>query len=261
LFALLDNLQNRSCKTPLDLESPSRLVVFFSCLAALEAKAAPEPHFIVLPGIEGPSPCARGIVLGLRQTHPDATFEIFDWTTGSPTRMLYHVQAWNRNVSVAGSLAAHIASLQARQPDRPIVLIGHSGGGAMAIMVLDLLPPSVSVQQVILLAPDISPTYPLSTALERTVQGIDLFYSNLDCFVLGAATYTVGTIDRIRTPAAGMLGFRSPPSSDTIATSLYATKLHQHAYDPAMSLTGHFGGHLTCTLPEFVSRYVSSVLR
>jgi hypothetical protein len=58
-----------------------------------------------------------------------------------------------------------------------------------------------------------------------------------------------------------MIGFRSPPSSDNIATSLYVTKLHQHGYDPAMSLTGHFGGHFTCTLPDFVSRYVSPVLR
>jgi pimeloyl-ACP methyl ester carboxylesterase len=233
----------------------------FWCTVASPAWASPQPHFIVLPGIEGVSPCSKGIVSGLRQTHPNATFEIFDWTTGNAARMLYHVQAWQRNQSVAGYLADHIASLQTQQPDRPIVLIGHSGGGAMAVMVLNQLPPGFKIRQAILLAPDISPTYPLSTALERTVQGIDVFYSNLDCIVLGAAAYTAGTIDRVRTPAAGMIGFRQPATSDAVALSLYATKLHQHGYDPAMSLTGHFGGHFTCTLPEFVKSYVSPVLR
>jgi pimeloyl-ACP methyl ester carboxylesterase len=231
------------------------------CLVTANATAAPEPHFIVLPGIEGLSPCARGIVSGLRQSHPDATFEVFDWTTGNAARMLYHVQAWQRNQGVAASLADRIAALQMRQPDRPIILVGHSGGGAMAIMALDQLPPGFKIHQAILLAPDLSPFYPLANALDRTVQGIDVFYSNFDCVVLGAATYMVGTIDRVRTPAAGMIGFRQPTSSDFVSTSLYAAKLHQHGYDPAMSLTGHFGGHLTCTLPEFVNRYVNPVLR
>jgi hypothetical protein len=117
------------------------------------------------------------------------------------------------------------------------------------------------IHQAILLAPALSPLYPLATALDRTDQGIDVFYSNLDCVVLGAGTYTVGTIDRVRTPASGMVGFRLPLNADYVALSLYGTKLHQHGYDPAMSLTGHFGGHLTCTLPEFVNRYVSTVLR
>jgi len=205
--------------------------------------------------------CARGIVSGLRQTHPDATFEIFDWTTGHASLMLYHVQAWQRNQSVAGCLADHIAAIQSRQPNRPIVLVGHSGGGAMAVMALDQLPPGFKIQQAILLAPDVSPSYPLETALGKTVQGIDVFYSNLDWVVLGAATYTVGTIDRVWTPAAGMVGFRTQQSSDVLGKNLYATKLHQHGYDPAMSFSGHFGGHFTCTLPEFVKSYVSPVLR
>jgi pimeloyl-ACP methyl ester carboxylesterase len=237
------------------------LLLIFWISLSLPASAAPEPHFIILPGIEGPSPCARGIVSGLRQMHPDATFETFDWTTGNFSRMLYHVQAWQRNQDIAGTLAEHIIALQTWQPERPIVLIGHSGGGAMAIMVLDQLPPGFQIQQAILLAPDLSPIYPMATALDRTVQGIDVFYSNLDCVVLGAATYAVGTIDRIRTPAAGMIGFRLPVNSDTVAANHYGTKLHQHGYDPAMSFTGHFGGHFTCTLPEFVNRYVGSVLR
>lgn len=240
-----------------------RLGLLLTCwsVMALPALAAPEPHIIVLPGIEGSSPCARGIVSGLRQTHPNATYEIYDWTTGHATRMLYHVVAWNRNQSVAALLAEHIVTLQTQQPDRPIILVGHSGGGAMAIVALEQLPPGYRVHQAILLAPDLAPGHPLATSLDRTLQGIDVFHSKLDCVILGAATTSVGTIDRVWTPAAGMVGFHSPPCSDEMSVSLYATKLRQHGYEVAMSRTGHFGGHFTCTLPEFVNRYVSPSLR
>jgi hypothetical protein len=131
----------------------------------------------------------------------------------------------------------------------------------MAIMALDQLPEGYRIHQAILLAPDLSPSYPLTNALGRSVHGIDVFYSNLDVFVLGAATYTVGTIDRVWTPAAGMVGFRLPAGLDSESANLYSSKLHQHGYDPAMSLTGHLGGHLTCTLPEFVKSYVGAALR
>lgn len=240
-----------------------RLGLLLTCwsVTALPALATPEPHIIVLPGIEGPSPCARGIISGLRQTYPNATYEIFDWTTGRATRMLYHVVAWNRNQNVACQLAEHIVTLQNQQPYRPIILVGHSGGGAMAIVALEQLPPGYRIHQAILLAPDIAPSHPLATSLDRTVQGIDVFHSRLDCLILGAATTSVGTIDRVWTPAAGMVGFHSPRGADEGSQFLYAAKLHQHGYEPAMSLTGHFGGHFTCTLPEFVNRYVSPAIR
>jgi pimeloyl-ACP methyl ester carboxylesterase len=220
--------------------------------------AAAEPHYIVLPGIEGPSPCVRGIISGLRQSHPYATYEVYDWTTGHAYRMLYHVRAWNRNQGVAGQLAQHILALQAEKPDRPIVLVGHSGGGAMTVLALEQLPQGVQIQQAILLAPDLSPTHPLFTALDHTIYGIDVFHSSLDCVVLGAATVAVGTIDRAHLPGAGMIGFLAPNSTDA---GMYSTKLHQHGYEVGMARTGHFGGHFTCTLPDFVNRYVSPVLR
>jgi pimeloyl-ACP methyl ester carboxylesterase len=240
-----------------------RLGLVLSCwiVMTLPVLAAHEPHIIVLPGVEGPSPCARGIISGLRQSHPNATFEIFDWTTGHPSYMLYHACAWNRNQNVAAILAEHIVTLQTQQPDRPIILVGHSGGGAMAIVALEQLPPGFRVHQAILLAPDIAPTHPLAASLDRTIQGIDVFHSKLDCFILGAATASVGTIDRVWTPAAGMIGFHTPSYADEASASLYSTKLRQHGYEVAMSRTGHFGGHFTCTLPEFVNRYVSPVLR
>lgn len=227
---------------------------------ALPAQAAPEPHFIVLPGVEGVSPCSRGIISGLRQGYPNASFEIFDWTTGHVCLMLYHARAYNRNQGQAGALAAHIVALQAERPDRPIFLVGHSGGGAIAVLALEQLPAGCKIQQAILLAPYIAPNHPLGTSLDRTVSGIDVFTSPMDFVVLGAATVAVGSIDHVHLPAAGMVGFFPPRNMDEGTQYLYATKLHQHNYDPAWIRTGHYGGHFTCTLPEFVGRYVSPVV-
>jgi pimeloyl-ACP methyl ester carboxylesterase len=247
-----------------------RLGLLLICwiVTTLPAAAAPEPtlpslepHIIVLPGVEGPSPCSRGIVSGLRQTHPNATYEVFDWTTGHVYRMLYHARGWDRNQAVAALLADHIVTLQNQEPYRPIILVGHSGGGAMAVLALEQLPPGYRIHQAILLAPYISPVRSLATSLDRTLQGIDVFHSPFDFIVLGAATMTVGTLDRVRLPAAGMVGFHTPQGLDEGSQFLYAAKLHQHGYEPAMFLTGHYGGHFTCTLPEFVNRYVSPVIR
>jgi pimeloyl-ACP methyl ester carboxylesterase len=238
-----------------------RLALALIGLAVTVSSAtACEPHIIVLPGIEGPSPCARGIISGIRQNHPNATFEIFDWTTGHACLMLYHASAWKRNQQVACSLASHIVALQTERPDRPIVVVGHSGGGGLVVIALEQLPPGCRVQQAILLAPDIGPNHVLTTALDRTVDGIDVFTSSMDVFVLGMGTVAVGTIDRARAPAAGMIGFSTPKNSDEGTQLLYASKLHQHSYEAGMIRTGHYGGHFTCTLPEFVSRYVSPTI-
>lgn len=236
-------------------------LALMTLLAVSAAGSAAEPYFIVLPGIEGPSPCARGIIAGLKHTHPYAQYEVYDWTTGHMYRMLYHARAYDRNCAVAIQLAQHIMALEAEQPDRPVILVGHSGGGAMAVLALQQLPPGVQVQQAILLAPFLSPNYPMTAALDHTIYGIDVFHSPMDFMVLGAATTVVGTLDRVHMPAAGMIGFYAPRSVDAEGRTVYSTKLHQHGYEMSMLGTGHFGGHFTCTLPEFVNRYVSPVVR
>jgi pimeloyl-ACP methyl ester carboxylesterase len=175
--------------------------------------------------------------------------------------MLYHARAWGRHQAVAGQLASRIVSLQAERPDRPIILVGHSGGGAMAVVALEQLPPGASVHQAILLAPDISPYHCLAAALSRTECGIDLFRSPFDLLALGVGTTLVGTIDRFHGPAAGLVGFHSSGGADEDARFLYSLKLREHPYSPSMVRTGHFGGHFTVTLPDFVSRYVTPTIR
>jgi hypothetical protein len=57
------------------------------------------------------------------------------------------------------------------------------------------------------------------------------------------------------------VGFHTPGNLDDGARFLYSAKLHQHGYNPEMALSGHFGGHFTYTMPEFVKTHVYPLIR
>lgn len=219
------------------------------------------PHFLILPGIGGVSSGSRGMEEGFRKAYPGATVEVFDWTTGHSYRFLYHLRAWERNQVVARTVGARVQTIQAGKPGTPIVLVGHSGGGAMVVVALEQLPPDCKVQQAILLAPALSPSYPLSGALKHSTEGIDVFHSHLDRLVLGAGTTCFGTLDRERSVSAGMTGFQVLAGSDEACRDLYRSRLRQHGFDAAMRRAGHSGGHHACTRPDFIRGFVAPVVR
>src|SRR4029079_11614400 len=96
--------------------------------------------------------------------------------------------ALERNREQAREIAERIVAYQDRYPDRPVTLIGHSGGAAMAVRVLESLPDGRRSDQAVLLAGALSPDYDLSTALGRTERGITNFYSGGDVLYLVAGT-------------------------------------------------------------------------
>ena len=65
-----------------------------------------------------------------------------------------------------------------------------------------------------LLSPALSPTYDLAPALSAVRREMVVFWSPLDVIVLGLGTRIFGTIDRIKTVSAGLVGFRGPPEGD-----------------------------------------------
>ena len=62
----------------------------------------------------------------------------------------------------------------------------------------------------LLLAPALSPAYDLSNALRAVRREMVVFWSPLDVIILGAGTRVFGTIDRVKTASAGLVGFRVP---------------------------------------------------
>ena len=87
-----------------------------------------------------------------------------------------------------------------------------------------------------------------------------VFWSPLDMIVLGAGTRIFGTIDRIKSVSAGLVGFR-PPSPGTDEQKAQYAKLRQVRWRPAMASTGYLGGHVGPDSPAFLRKYVVPLLR
>ena len=190
---------------------------------------------LVLPGIEGESCINHSIARGLADGGVQAAIEIFDWTTGVILLFLYHLRGWQRNVAQAERLVRRIVEYRRAYPGRPVHLVGHSGGGAMAVLAIERLPANVTVTSAVLLQAAISPRYDLSAALARTELGIWNFRSVLDVFFTGIGTSVAGTMDGRHTPAAGMIGFRPPSGLSAADEELYATRLHEVPFRPKCS--------------------------
>lgn len=223
----------------------------------LSPERAEMGYTIVLPGVEGTSLQNINIARGLVDAGHPAAIEVRDWTTGSRTMFVYHLMALERNRKQARAIAEQIVAYQNQYPERAVTLIGHSGGAAMAVLVLEALPPERSVNRAILLAAAISPDHDLSTALARTELGIVNFHSWGDVAHLVAGTSVLGTIDRQHSVSAGASGFHTPDHLTATERELYATRLVQIPYRLEMLKTFNMGGHLTPTNRKFVAEWVA----
>jgi pimeloyl-ACP methyl ester carboxylesterase len=214
-------------------------------------------YTIILPGVEGTSWFNISIARGLVDAGHESAIEISDWTTGYWPMFVYHLMALERNRTQAREIAARIAAYQDRYPGRPVTLIGHSGGAAMAVLVLEALPEDRRVTQGVLLAGALSPDYDLSTALSRTERGISNFYSGGDVLYLVAGTLALGTLDRQHAVSAGAVGFRTPAHLSDERKAWYESLLHEEPYRFEMFRSLNFGGHFGPANRKFVADWVA----
>ena len=215
---------------------------------------------LILPGIESESFANSNVAQGLQNGGVDTAIEVHDWTTGRILKALDHLRDLEGNRQAANKIAQKIVDYQDRYPGRPVYLIGHSGGGGLALLTLEALPPDRQVTAAVLLAPAISPTYDLTAALEKTDAGIWNYYSPLDSTLLIAGTTVAGTIDGKHVPAAGAFGFEEPEGNSPERRRLYQTKLHQVGYDFEMMASGNLGGHFGPTWSQFSEDYLVPIL-
>ena len=87
-----------------------------------------------------------------------------------------------------------------------------------------------------------------------------MFWSPFDVVTLGLGTLVFGTVDRVHTVSAGMVGFRVPKDLDAEGERLYR-KLHQVRWTPEMVSSGNLGGHIGTDNPAFLRKYVVPLLR
>jgi pimeloyl-ACP methyl ester carboxylesterase len=216
-------------------------------------------YTIVLPGAWGSAPLEHGIVKGLVDADVPTAVELYDWTAG-PLWLVYNLRALDRNRTEAQKIAQRIVAYQDRYPGRPVNLIGYSGGGGVAVLTLEALPPDRRVTRAILLAPTLAQDYDLEPALRHTEQGIHNFHSPMDVPVLVVLTTALGTTEGRHAPSAGSFGFQIPQGRDGSQGQEYAAHLVQHQYALDMIGTGHPGGHFGWTSRAFIAKWVAPIV-
>ncbi len=217
-------------------------------------------YTIILPGIEGTSFLNASVANGLVDGGWPGAVEVFDWTAGSVLLFPVNLMALERNKEMGARIAEKITAYQIKYPGRPVHIIGHSGGGGVAVLALEALPAERQITSAILLAPAISPDYDLRRALRHTEYGIWNFYSRHDVGFLKAGTTVMGTIDGRHTSAAGAVGFQMPWGLDDEDRRLYAAKLRQQAYSRKMADSGHTGGHVGWANRQFVAEWLCPIM-
>jgi pimeloyl-ACP methyl ester carboxylesterase len=202
---------------------------------------------LVLPGIESESVFTYGMCDGLNAGGIPGAIRVFNWGLAFPGGYLANLTRIDRNRRRAGDIAREICAYQDAFPGRPVHLVAQSGGAGVAVFALEALPAGRQIESLVLLGAALSPTYNLSGALAKVSSGILNSYSERDMFVLGWGTRIFGTTDRKFTRAAGCTGFQTPTDLTPEEERLYATKLIQMPWTPAMAESGgHYGGHISC---------------
>jgi pimeloyl-ACP methyl ester carboxylesterase len=204
---------------------------------------------IVLPGIDGLAPYNINACKALCDDHFGMAVELYDWTL--PFGLLINQCAILRNRLAADELAHRILEYRKKYPNRPVFLIGHSGGTAIAVWAAEDMPEEERIDGIVLLGSSLSPQYDLTKAIGHTRTGIVNFYSYQDEALLGVGTVLLGTMDGQHTESAGKVGFHRARGGEAPYAGLV-----QIAWHPAMAVAGHDGGHFGYTAPGFMKSHV-----
>ena len=207
-----------------------------------------------LPGIGGHLYMDDELVKGLRDGGVEGQIEIYNWTCGDPG--LPALRALKRNLKEAGKISRLIVEVKEKHPDVTVRITSHSGGSGLAVWALERLPEGVMVEDVVMIAPALSPGYDLTKALGHVRGKVYVFYSQFDSLVLGVGAKLFGTIDRKRVEAAGKVGFVRPACADEEAYR----KVVEIPYDPAWTRYGNDGDHIGGMMRRFVEEVVAPIL-
>jgi len=196
---------------------------------------------VILPGIEGVSPLNENIRRGLDSAGCDRALFIHAWGAPLPGvgMMINQMDALGNRLRANGVVRL-ITDYQDRYPGRPVHVIGHSGGGGIAVFAAEALPDGRAVDGLVLLSASLSQGYDLAKALTHCRCGIVNFHNPADTGLLGVGTTVAGNVDGVRGPSAGLNGFqRTYP------------RLWQ------VRVTGGLDPHAAATRPAYVRRRVA----
>lgn len=210
---------------------------------------------VMLPGIEGGAWQLAETRAGLTRAGITDDLIAVEWGV-RPLGSLLNLTNIEANRQRARLMADEIARHARDLPGRRIQLVSFSGGGGLAMMVIEALPPDIMLEQVVLMAAAISPETDLTPVLSHSRRGLVNFYSPQDRFMLGWGTRTMGTIDRSKSDAAGYVGFKSPTGDLRVQD-----RLRQIKWTPEWRRLGHDGGHIGWLSRAWAAEILAPILR
>lgn len=210
---------------------------------------------VILPGIEGKSSLNRDVRQGLVRGGVYCAMPIYPWGRPIPGLgpLLNQVDfIGNRLAGI--SISKMIMQYQDAYPGRPVYVVGHSGGGGVAVFVAEAMPEDRQIDGLVLLSASISSAYNLTKALGRCRNGIVNFYNEGDGALLGIGTTVFGNVDGTHGPSAGLISFDEPTAGSSKKKKLAYENLYQIRVTPSMSSGDP---HASTTRPHFVSAHVA----
>jgi pimeloyl-ACP methyl ester carboxylesterase len=220
--------------------------------------ATPRGVVFLVGGIGGVDPLGPSSHWALPKAGVPHELRDFDWTHGVG-HLLRDLQDIRHVNAKADELADLVRAIKAADPDRPVYLMGHSGGAGICLATAERLPPA-TLERIILLNAAVSPTLDVRPALRATRCEIVSFYSTLDFLVLGLGTRQFGTMDRVYTQSSGRTGFIIPADLDDEGRALYARLVQipcAVADVPYMTA----GAHHSYVMPRFICDRVAPWLK
>jgi hypothetical protein len=200
-------------------------------VAAGAERAAPRGRLLVLPGVANTRFHLGGFVALATERLPGFDIEVRRW--GVPLLRLDNLRAYDRNRVVAEAIASEIAAWRLAHREAPLYVLGYSGGGGLAALVVERLPDGVQIDRLFLVAPAISPRFPVERSLLPHVTEFIVNYSSERDLQVGWGTRVFGTIDRVQTESAGAVGFREQHP-----------RLLEWRWAESDRAVGHSGNHL-----------------
>ena len=186
------------------------LAIALSLHASSPFEAPATEHFaqgrlLVLPGIRNTKFHLSGFMNSAQRQLPNFDISVETW--GLPLMGMLNLRAEQRNLESAQRIAAEITLWRRSHPEQLFYLMGYSGGGGIAALTLQFLPDDIAIDRLILIAPAISPEFPLARHAADHVNEFVANYASQRDIQVGWGTRTFGTIDRRYGISAGYSGF------------------------------------------------------
>ncbi len=194
---------------------------------------------VILPGIEGVSNLNRNIRRGLVSGGCFQALPIYSWGRPIPGVGLVLNQVDFLGNRIAGSqIAQMIVQYQDNHPGKPVHIVGHSGGGGVAVFAAEGMPEGRQIDGLVLLSASIWHGYDLTKALSRCKNGIVNFYNPEDAAMLAVGTTLLSNVDGMKGPSAGLNGFRkSFPGLYQVSIASYGGNPHTAVTEPGYVAT------------------------